>query len=163
MHPPRDDPVTLDEMVAVLTRAVSEGVTDLPDYPTQVARTFCAQLFSRAVIIQLNHLVEGKDKNQEESSILSELVDGSDAARKFQACVRTLLDAVLDMPVRQQIPRQLVLHLIDTLIEGIKSHYEPGSIRLNALLHHLIAKPFAKEWKLMKQDSKCVNEVLSSL
>lgn len=165
MDPPRDDPVTLDEMVALLTRAVSEGVTDLPDHPTQVARTFCAQLFSRAVIIQLNHDVEGKvkDKNQEESSFLNELVDGSDAARKFQACVRTLLDAVLDMPVRQQIPRQLVLHLVNTLIEGIQSDYRPGAIRPNALLHHLIAKPFAKEWKLLKQDSKCVNEVLDNL
>jgi hypothetical protein len=165
MDPPRDDLVTLDEMAALLTKAVSEGVTDLPDHTTQVARTICAQLFSRAVIIQLNHIAEGKlkDKNQEESSILNELVDDSDAARRFQACVRTLLDTVLDTPVRQQIPRQLVLHLIDTLIEGITSYYKPGAIRPNALLHHLIMKPFAKEWKLLKQDSKCVKEVLDSL
>ena len=164
MDPPRDDPVILDEILALLTKAVSSGgATDLPDHPTQVARTFCAQLFSRAVVIQLNHAVEGKikDNDQEESTILGELVDGNDTAHKFRACVRTLLDAVLDMPARQQISRQLVLHLVDTLIEGIKS-YESGVIRPKTLFEHLVAKPFAEEWKLLKQDSNHVEEVLAN-
>jgi len=85
-------------------------------------------------------------------------MEGNDAARKFRSCLGTLLDAVLDIPSRQQIPRHLILNLVSLLIVGIKSNVPPPVALL--LFNELVAKPFAEEWKLLKQDSIYVEDVL---
>ena len=146
---PEEDLAALSKMAAGIVENITEHTT--PSHIQQVERDFCARAFGRAVFNLLSKQFPFGCRHSEKE--VAAILENSGTAQKYQACVRTLLDAILDMPIRHKIQRHLILESLHILIAEMED---------SPAFSALVSKPFAEDLKLLQNDTNRLSSICSS-
>lgn len=142
----QDDHSARDEMVSILTKPV-----DWVDHKTQVERRLVSEMFGHVAIKLVNQQLCRRPSMPQ--SEIEEKCNKMEVTAKLRACVRSQLDAALDLPIRKHILRHIHLDSLGSLLSTIQSSDRD--------LHQLLViKPFEKELWILKKDESHITSAL---
>jgi len=147
LNPPCDGQGAVVEMLECLTRNL-DGLEI--DHKMQVERSCVSFLFAAAVHRLLNNALQNLDGNDSETL---KLCDGIHVVRSLKDCLRVLLDAALNLPVRKQRERALVLKSLDTVMNTLQANVR------GPVFKHVIIEPFETELRILKKDAGLLKSV----
>jgi len=145
---PLDDQAALNDMLQFLTSEIAHV-----DHKTQVGMNFVSVLFAVGICNVLKHTLPVRTMKEKD---FAEYLNQSDVVCKLRACIRAQVEAALDLPIRQQKHRALLLRSLASLMETVNDNCP----RRNGLPELLVAQPIDEELKMLKNDVALVTAAL---